>query len=60
MLPGGVMKQVDYDRILNKCNIYDEAERWSLKSLFKSTGKKQSIESFKKFLEQRFGKPILL
>lgn len=52
------MTRVDYDKILNHWKIYDEAQRWSVKSLFKSTVRHQTNESFDLFLKNEVGKNV--
>lgn len=52
------MGKVDYERILNQWKIYDEAERWSVKSLFRSTVQIRTNESFDLFLQQEVSKGV--
>ncbi|MBM9513914.1 hypothetical protein [Desulfogranum marinum] len=50
------MATVDYESILNHWKIYDEAERWSIKSLFKHSVPNHSNESFKHFLQNKLSR----
>lgn len=50
------MKNIEYGKILTQWKIYDESERWSIISLFRSSVRNQSSERFQRFLQNRFGK----
>lgn len=50
------MAKINYDLILNMWKINDEAERWSIKSLFiQRSLKSPTVRDFENFLLKRFG-----
>lgn len=49
------MNNNEYGKILSQWKIYDESERWSIVSLFRSSVQNQSSEKFHRFLQNQFG-----